>query len=294
LLTCRRDAWLFSAIRENLSSPEAIRMIGLLAHLLYWTVFGHLRPLERRLPQPSQQSLILSLQELWSRLCDAGRPKGPRKGAEPAVQSPSRDGAQPQAPLDRDSPVGFVLPVYMLSLKRNVEYVFHRQYAKAFNDVHTGAALAAELVDQLNVLVMNVFDPDCAYASFGALDSSAEAIRQWRKLGVLQMKLGLSPAVKMLSREFRTTPMTLLLMNGDGGEPVDPRTRKFLQKSASDVVLATVAASPPRPSGAAASPTVVPRLDERRRRALYKTACRRMSAAGLEVVASRHSSHTTS
>jgi len=283
LLTTRRDPLLFAAVRERLCSPEATRLTGLLAHLLYWTVFGHLRPPDRRLPQPSQQSLVLTLQELWSRHSDPGRPsKGGRKGDL----------------LARDSPTGvcFVLPVFILALKRGVENVFHTQYAKAFGDVNDGAALAAALVDQLNVLVMNIFDPDCVYASFGALDGSADAIRLWRKLGVLQMKLGLTPATKMLGREFRTTPMMLLLMNGDGGAPENPKTRKLLQKSASDVVLATVSASPLRSSGvggavAAATP---PRLDERRRKALYRTACKRIASAGMEVVSSSQSSRAPS
>lgn len=290
LLTTRRDPWFFAAMRERLCAPEATRLTGLLAHLLYWTVFGHLRAPAKRLPQPSQQSLILTLQELWSRLSDTSRSKKPgRHGELMAREAPS--GAS------------FVLPAFMLAIKRNVEGVFRRQYPKAFSDVQTGDELVARLLEQLNVLVMNIFDPDCVYASFGAFDSSIEAIKMYRKLNVLQMKLGLTPATKMLGREFRTTPMMLLLMNGDGGAPENPKTRMFLQKSASDVVLATVSASPPRrPSssggsgkdGSPASPMVLPRLDERRRQALYRTACKRIASVGLEVVSSHQGSRASS
>lgn len=270
LMTCRRDPWFFAAVRERLACPEATRLTGLMAHLLYWTVFGHLHPPEKRLPQQTQQSLVLTVQELWSRLLEPARHRISRRGE----------------PLARDLPSGlpFVLPTYILSMKRGVETVFKIQYVKAFSDEKHGAELEAQLVDQLNVLVMNVFDPDCAYASFGALDSSPDAIRLWRKLAVLQMKLGLTPAMKMLGREFRTTPMMLLLMNGDGGAPENPKTRKLLQKSSSEAVLATVAAV--SPEQLAASPTssgLPPRLDERRRRALYRTTCKRIASAGFVI-----------
>merc|ERR1719498_1875874 len=59
LLTTRKDPWLFAALRERLGSPEAVRLMGLLAHFLYWFVLGHLHPAGRRLPQMTSQSLML-------------------------------------------------------------------------------------------------------------------------------------------------------------------------------------------------------------------------------------------
>jgi len=264
LLTCRRDPWLFAAIREQLASPQLTRLTGLLSHLLYWMVFGHLHPPARRLPRQTQQSMVLTLQELWSCLIDLGRNKQGRK-------------------LESVAGMSLVLSVFILALKRGVEHVFKRQYSKAFGDLNHGADLEAQLVDQLNILVMNIFDPDCTYASFGALDSSADAIRLWKKLSVLHMKLGLTPASKMLGRQFRTSPPMLLLMHDDGAAPLDPKTRKFLQRSSSDAALATISMSPAEVPASSSMRSSL-KLAELKHRTLYKTATKRIALAGREVV----------
>lgn len=288
LLTTRKDPWLFAALRERLGSPEAVRLTGLLAHALYWIVLGHVHEPHRRLPALTSQSLVLTLQELWARL------------VEPIKRSVGRRGEL----LGRDSPAGicFVLPVFMLTLKRGVERIFLDQYRKMLSDPDVGHLLNDKLVDQLNIMMMNIFDPDCSYSNFGALDSSQYAIMLWKRLFTLQMKLGLTPATRMLGREFRTTPMVLLLMNSDGYDPIDPKTRKHLQKSTSDSVLAAVAgvlpvdridgekhrgAAKAKPRGLAPmTPMPRPRLDEGRRSALYRTAKSRFSFGNQEIPAS--------
>lgn len=201
--------------------------------------------------------------------------------------------------LGRDSPSGlcFVLPVLCLATKRDVEFIFKAQYSRMFADADFGAAMSDKLVTQLNIMIMNTFDPDCAYASFGALDSSIEAQKKWRRLHVLQMKLGLSPATRMLSREFRTTPMVLLLMNSDGKDPGNPLTRKFLQKSTSDSILSQAAGVPmvdrfpddrvgPRASVSSlrsSARSTRPYLDDNRRTELYRTARKRFKSCGGEI-----------
>mmetsp|Transcript_23483 Transcript_23483/g.67973 ORF Transcript_23483/g.67973 Transcript_23483/m.67973 type:complete len:491 (-) Transcript_23483:217-1689(-) len=100
LLTGRRDPWLFAAIRDSLSSPEAVRMVGLFAHLLYWVAFGHLRPPDRRLPQASQQSLILTLQELWSRISDPGKAHAQQQQQQHHPLFESQPPAQAPAPTE--------------------------------------------------------------------------------------------------------------------------------------------------------------------------------------------------
>eukprot|EP00928_Gymnodinium_smaydae_P012391 TRINITY_DN1449_c0_g2_i2.p1 TRINITY_DN1449_c0_g2~~TRINITY_DN1449_c0_g2_i2.p1 ORF type:complete len:533 (-),score=106.82 TRINITY_DN1449_c0_g2_i2:298-1896(-) len=215
LLTTRKDPWLFHLLRKHLSSAPAIQLVGLLAHTLYWSVFGHLHPPDRRLPALTSQSLGLTLQELWGQL------------VEPIKRTVGRRGEL----LARDSPSGicFVLPVFLLSLKRGVEHTFTSQYTKMFADADFGPVLSDKLVLQLNIMMMNIFDPDCAYANFGTLDSSQGAIRMWRKLHTLQMKMGLTPATRMRSAMYRTTPAVMLLMNSDGQEPIDARTRKYVE-----------------------------------------------------------------
>lgn len=191
----------------------------------------------------------------------------------------------------------------MLMLKRSIESVFTYQYRKVFTDQDVGESMDFQLVDQINVMVMNLFDPDCAHSNFGALDTSTQAMKLWRKLHIIQMKLGLTPATRTLAREFRTTPMMLLLMHGDPSGPSNPKTRKFLQRSSSDTVLAAVAGLPPiapqamRNSDASqvdhASPSpsrggsmrqVRPKLDRHRYAALHRTAWGRLSSAGQQAI----------
>jgi len=271
LLTTRRDPWLFQAIRRQLVCQEAVRLTGLVSHLLYWLVFGHLHPPEGRLPQTTRQSLVLAVQDIWAQLT-----------------APASLGEI----LGRDTPAGrcFVIPVYILALKRGVENVFHLTYPKMFDDGDYGPAIKLQLVDQLNILVMNLFDPDCCSANFGALDSSPEAMRLWKKVSINQMKLGLTAAKQKQGKEFRTSSTMLLLMNSDGRAPTSNFTRKFLQKSSSDVVLAANAGMPP-PEGASPIPgrspnRLKPHLDPLRRQELYRSTCRRMASMGAEVVGS--------
>merc|ERR1711972_311795 len=85
---------------------------------------------------------------------------------------------------------------------------------------------------------MRLFDPDCLYASFGALEASLRAIKLWHHLGVLQASLGMTPATRMIHQEYRTTPLMSLLMGGEGGgTPSDPKTRVLLSKSSSEGTL---------------------------------------------------------
>jgi len=276
LLSTRKDPFIFAALRERLECWDFVRLTGLSAHLLYWTVFGHLHPPDRRLPESTRQSLVLTMQELFTRVTESAKHKLVRR------DSRARE---------------FVLPVCMLVLKRGMEKVFALQYQKLFVESDDAERVTEELDDQINVMIMNLFDPDCAQLNFGALDSSMEAIKLWRKLHIIQMKLGLTPATRTLAREFRTTPNMLLLMHSDGNGPADPKTRKLLQKSSSDTVLAAVAGLPPEarlsPEAERSSPAirgngssrqVKPHLDQHRRSALYRTACSRLSSAGQQAV----------
>jgi len=202
-----------------------VRLTGLLAHALYWTCLGHLWEPERRLPTTAAQSLVISVQALWAQLVDPIRRSTGRRGEILAKDSPSG--------------ICFVLAVFLVAIKRGVEHIFYEQYGHFLQEKTCGPRLTQQLLTQLNIMVMNVFDPDCAFAHFGALDSSVMAIRLWKRLALVQMKLGMTPAAKMHSCEFRSSPATLWLMHSDGGQPVNPKTRIHLQKSNSDSVLAT-------------------------------------------------------
>lgn len=266
LLTARSDPALFAAIRESLSSSEATRLIGLLSHLLYWSAFSHLHKPQDRLPQKTRQSLVLTLQAVWSGLIEPTKRKVMRHGT--------------------DSVACFIIPAYMLAMKKGVEEVFNSQYPAVFKDLDEGPRLTLALIDQLNVLMMNVFDPDCAFASFGFLDSTAEAQRLWRKLSLSLSKLGLTPAGRIIGKGARTTPMVTLLMNADANGPAAAETRMLLRKSCSDTVLAAVAG--PLAERSRAPPT----LDEPRRLAACKTAFSRLSASGRQVLSGEEAQGT--
>merc|ERR1712125_290448 len=56
LLTNRNDSALFAPMRAQVVHSEAVRITGLLAHLLYWVVFKHLHAEEKQLPETSVQA----------------------------------------------------------------------------------------------------------------------------------------------------------------------------------------------------------------------------------------------
>mmetsp|Transcript_57617 Transcript_57617/g.100820 ORF Transcript_57617/g.100820 Transcript_57617/m.100820 type:complete len:615 (-) Transcript_57617:139-1983(-) len=263
LLTTRNDVELFAAVREQLATEESVRLTGLLSHFLYWIILGHVHPSEQRLPEQSKQSLLLTIQELWSMIQAPARQRLGRRGEL----------------LAKDGPAGisFVIPAFMLAIKRGVEWVFMQAYPWIFADED----LKQQFIDQLNITFMRLFDPDCLYASFGALEASERAIHLWHKLGVLQASLGITPAARMLNQEYRTTPLMSLLLNSDGCNPGDPQTRRLLAKSQSDGALVHAPGS-----HEAKSKERVP-LDGWRRAALYRSANKRLEGlarAGLNTV----------
>ncbi|CAE7780991.1 MCAT [Symbiodinium pilosum] len=250
LLSTRRDPLFFDDVRQLLCSHEISRLIGLCAHLPYWNTFAHLHPPQRRLPETTRQSLVLTMQESWSRLEELARSRLCKADAR------ARE---------------FFVPVFLLFLKWGIEKALLLQYPKFLQNADHGEDATTQLVDQINVAIMCLFDPDCAAANFGTLDSSSEAIRLWRKLHINQMKHGLTPATRTIAREFRTSPMMLLLMHGDGSGPTDPKTRRLLQNSSSGSVLAAVTGLPPAAEGSRRTRSVGP-LDAARKAMLYNTA----------------------
>lgn len=208
LLTHRPEIAGCGAVRRVLASERAARLVGLLAHLTYWTVLGHLHPQERRLPEPSKQSLVLTLQEVWATL------------RRPLTESPAG--------------VSFVLPAVLLAVKRGVGRAFEVQYPKALADL----AVASQLAFFINIIVMRLFDPDCTYARFAATSSDPGAIRLERRLGVVEAARGLGASRRVASRLNRATPVVHSLLGEEFGcRPGDARTRAMLQKSASDSAM---------------------------------------------------------
>merc|ERR1719265_2994916 len=136
LLTTRADIELFAAIREQLVTEESVRLVGLLAHFLYWIVLEHIHEPSQRLPDQSKQSMVLTIQELWSLIQAPARQRLGRRGEL----------------LSKDGPAGisFVIPAFMLCLKRGVEWCFTTSYKFIALD----PATLTQLIDQINVLFM--------------------------------------------------------------------------------------------------------------------------------------------
>jgi len=265
LLTTRADVELFAAIREQLVTEESVRLIGLLAHYLYWIVLEHIHEPSQRLPDQSKQSMVLTIQELWSLIQAPARQRLGRRGEL----------------LSKDGPAGisFVIPAFMLALKRGVEWCFQQSYPFICSETVSNT----QLIDQINVLFMRLFDPDCLYASFGSLLASSKAIKLWRQLGVLQASLGVTPARKVINQEFRITPLMSLLMSSDGCNPCNPKTRVLLTKSASEPMINAHTTDPMR------TQERIP-LDGWRRGALYRSANKRLNGlqrAGMECAAGK-------
>ena len=161
LLSTRRDPFFFDDVRRLLCSPELARLIGLAAHLVYWNTFAHLHAPQQTLPEATRQSLVLTMQEAWTKLEELARNKLRKADAR------ARE---------------FFVPVCLLFIKWGIEKALLMQYHKFLRDTDYGEDATTQLVHHINVAIMCLFDPDCSAANFGTLDSSSEASRLWRKL----------------------------------------------------------------------------------------------------------------
>jgi hypothetical protein len=263
LLTNRSDPALFAPVRSQLIFSDAVRLTGLLAHLLYWVIFGHLHPKEKQLPESSVQALKVTVHDLWSALI---------------------------APY-RDFPTGvsFVIPVFCLSIKKGVKWIFTSRYPSVFSQHDQADELCRQLVEQINVLFMQLFDPDCVYARFGALDSTKQAVKLWKKLDLALASRGQGTATRMIQRKNRTSTTVNTLMDTEcTGRPGNAKTRKLLAKSASDTILTsghsrTGSGKNLGKAGAAGvKHAKKTQMDEFKQEALFQVACKQLSRTGLE------------
>jgi len=190
------------------------------------------------------------------------------------------------------------MPSFSLAIKRGMYWVFTSRYPSVFNEA-TEPALCQQLSEQINVLFMQLFDPDCVYARFGVLDSTQDAIKLWRKFDLALASNGQGIASRMITRKNRTTPAMNTLMGPECfGRPTNAKTRKLLAKSASDssvrigsfgcaAAKASRSPGPTKVSAKARSPapsqTTKPQMDELKQGVLFKLACKQMSHSVLPV-----------
>lgn len=267
LLTTRRDPEFLASVRQHMPSDELVRVTGLMAHLLYWVLFQHLHHPTQRLPQSSHQSLLVTIHDRWAAL------------VANCMSLPSA--------------AGFVLPLLALTIKRGVRDVFAAKYLRLCTP---GAPCFEHLIDQINVLFMQLFDPDCMYARFGLLDQTREGAQLWRKLDLAMVGMGWGTATRMTSRKNRTTPALNALMGLDGSRPGNAKTRRLLVHSASDPALSRsdLAAAQLRTEAwkqesrhrkeRSRPPSAGKRMESWKQAALYRVACQRMTSSGREAL----------
>lgn len=270
LLTSREDPQLLSTVRNEVACMEIVRLIGLIAHLLYWHILGPLHRPESRLSETQRQSLEVTIHNLWTTV--TSRHKNSPVGA------------------------GFILPALMIAVKCGIEGLFKASYPSVFE---TSAVtplrcfprqiLGTQLVQQINIICRDFLDPDCTRARFSFLDGLAEANELWHKLNIALASRSLGSAARLVAKIHRTTPLVQRMLRPSSANlggiqerrgdehyddqestdhypgPADARTRRLLARCAS---APSVRGKRVTTSG----------FEERRRTALLRTATRNIAA----------------
>mmetsp|Transcript_20757 Transcript_20757/g.37779 ORF Transcript_20757/g.37779 Transcript_20757/m.37779 type:complete len:772 (+) Transcript_20757:132-2447(+) len=203
LMTSHRESNLLAAIGEAVDHPQAARFTGLFAHLVYWEVLGHCRGPRKMLPESARKSLLHSIYQLWASLTTLQR-----EWMHSSSQCVS----------------GLILPILVLVMKTCIEERFVAQYGKLFCD----NGRRRHLVEQINVLFLRHFDPDCTLPVFPYLDRDAQASALWRKYERLLASGGMGRSVRSKQRVRQTTPVTKAILQERGEENLDARTRALL------------------------------------------------------------------
>eukprot|EP00929_Paragymnodinium_shiwhaense_P093468 TRINITY_DN53622_c0_g1_i1.p1 TRINITY_DN53622_c0_g1~~TRINITY_DN53622_c0_g1_i1.p1 ORF type:complete len:644 (+),score=149.26 TRINITY_DN53622_c0_g1_i1:100-2031(+) len=245
LLNLKQDEKLFASVTQTAVSEDFAQLVGLLAHKLYWESFGHLQPEDARLPESTASSLLVSVHDAWYKLTASFR----------------------------ETPAGVrvALPALVLALKRGLERIFSASYPTCFADED----LTTWLIDRINVMIMQLIDPDCSLANFASFDLEADAIQLWKRYRQALTARGFMASKRSRARMERMTPMMLKALSSGTAAPSDPRTRVALRKSASDTTLAPASTGDAKPGSRKAQAQQT--LDSRSRSALLRAAKQRVA-----------------
>eukprot|EP00927_Polykrikos_kofoidii_P043685 TRINITY_DN37760_c0_g1_i1.p1 TRINITY_DN37760_c0_g1~~TRINITY_DN37760_c0_g1_i1.p1 ORF type:complete len:767 (-),score=104.49 TRINITY_DN37760_c0_g1_i1:117-2324(-) len=255
LLTLRQEvpqAFAHGASSVLLTTSFA-KLVGLLSHLIYWDIFGHLHSNNERLAESAGHSLFVMVQGSWSELVE------PFRSRKSDVVSGG---------------CGFALPVVLLALKCGVESVFMHEFPDCLCDDD----LASSFVDQVNVACMKLFDPDCFLARFACIETDATEVKSlWKRHSHALSAHGLGPTRLSRVRMDRVTPLMHAVLGNGPVVPQDPKTRIQLRKSASEARIRR-----PQSIGATNTQRIgedhrSPPMDDRGSSALMHTATRRVS-----------------
>lgn len=243
LLTTRQNLEEMKQIRASLCDSEVPRLIGLLAHLLYWLALAKCRAVgTTKLSESALQTMSAAVHQMWS----------------------SFERTHRETVLG----VNLVLPSLMLALKQGIERCFELQFPGMMADAPT----SLRIVDRINTMLMRLFDPDCRFSHFGKGDGTGKAILLSRQIEKITSHGGTFKATRRICRMNRCSPLvTSMLSNGEfkAKAPMvaDARTRAILLKGDFH------GASP-----AATSKSVKPPQDRERQRMLLRAAMHRLGA----------------
>jgi len=238
LLTSRKSPDVFADIRSSLCDPDVSRLIGVLAHLLHWLIFSHLKHDGLQLSESALQTMFVAVHELWC-----------------SFEKYYRDTAMG---------VSFMLPCLMLTLKRGIERCYELTYPTMMADEE----LQQQVIDRINALLMRLFDPDGVYARFGKFDGTGKAISITKRLDMMLSAQGSTHLRRLHGRAHRSTPLVRSVLGNIGagsgrGQVCNSQTRSMLQRSdLGGTVAGDSVVSPPR--------------DGDRQRALLKAAMYRL------------------
>eukprot|EP00743_Colponemidia_sp_Colp-15_P003036 GILK01003282.1.p1 GENE.GILK01003282.1~~GILK01003282.1.p1 ORF type:complete len:754 (+),score=98.45 GILK01003282.1:60-2264(+) len=130
---------------NQVKSPNMARLIGLVAHYVYWSLFGHLNDIP--LDSSHQQSLFLTIEQLFT-----DYETETRKRREFAL---------------------FHMAYSILSMRIIIETIFKNTYPRFF----TIAAEHSLAIRKIHDLLSRLFDPNSFFSRFSSLEATMEAIK---------------------------------------------------------------------------------------------------------------------
>jgi hypothetical protein len=124
-------------------------MIGLIAHFVYWAVFGHINKLP--LDSYHRKQLFISISQIQA---EVEVPNVDKRGSSRRIYAT------------------FAMPMLTLAIRLALEVIFKNSYPNFFEvDIHE--KLAMKLI---NDVVTSIIDPNLYYSRFSFLESGREAI----------------------------------------------------------------------------------------------------------------------
>ena len=131
-------------VKQEISNPRTARLIGLVAHLAYWSVFGQFNRLP--LDMYHRKQLFISIAKIQAEL--------ETKYAQKRIF------------------MTFYMPMIVLAIRMEVEVIFKNSYPEFFSD-DTQEKIAMKLI---NDLITQIIDPNIFYSRFSFFESGRDAI----------------------------------------------------------------------------------------------------------------------